>query len=133
MEQNKTGGLIFIHYHDNKELLDLLSSVKGVLYYDGKPVMLPLKNSEDNALVVTSDRELFVDGRYFLTKEQYDILTKFDYQALLLTFNGKEVGLAASNTAVSDMVNYVWKTIDDDADFSWLKNTSQKGDNNDAG
>lgn len=130
----ETGGLIFIHYHNNKELLDLLSQIDGILYYDGKPVMIPVKNDQNNALIVTPDRQLFVDGQYFLTKEQYDVLKRFDYQALLLTFDGKEVGLRASDGVVSDIVNQVWKDIDADTNYSWLKeNTSQEGNDNDAG
>lgn len=159
MSTNETGGLVLIHFHNNKELLDLLSAVNGKLYYDGKPVfpindpdllnlltdtndelyyngkpvMLPIKVDDNNALVVTPNRELFVNGKYFLSQKQYDVLSKFDYAAYLLTFDGKEVGVKVSDTSVEIAVKEAWQNIDNDANYSWLKKNSQEEDNNDAG
>lgn len=149
---NETGGLILIHYHDNKEVLDLLSALNGKLYYDGKvvfpiddpdllnkladkqgvlqydgkPIMIPLKNDKDNALQVTDARELFVDGKYFLTQKQYDLLTRFDFSAYLLTFDGQEVGLRASDARVENVIRQVFENIDNDVNYNWLKSSQEE-------
>ncbi len=116
-----TGSLIPFHQHNNLDLLQLLTDTNGLLYYNGKPVTPPVKNDKNNALQVTSNNELFVDGTYFLSKEQYEVLSKFDYAAYLLTFNGREVALKADDSSVKSVINQVWSNIDNDVNYSWLK------------
>lgn len=148
---NETGGLILIHYHDNKDVIDLftalngklcwdgkvvfpiddpdllnkLKDLDGVLQYDDKPVMIPVKQTSENALKVTPERELFVDGSYFLNQEEYNVLTKFQYGAYILTWNGQEVGLRASEESVKNTINYVWQNIDNDPNYAWLKDAQE--------
>jgi len=108
---------------NDPDLLNLLTDKNGVLQYNKKPIMAPLKNSPVNALNLTSDGELFVDGTYFLTQTQYNVLSKFNYTSPKLTFNGKEIQLELNNADIEIMIDGVWANIEGNSKYSWIKNS----------
>lgn len=118
------------HLHENKAILDLLSIQNNQLYYDSKPVMTPISNRENNWLQEVIDG-LFVDGTYFLTQHQYEVLTEFDYLNNILTYKGIEVGLEYTYVQISQAISDTWTRLESATNLSWFFD-AQEDEVNDA-
>ncbi len=155
MPEKKVGSLISVHYHENKALLDLFSEIDSVLYYKdkpvasasnsdvleqlsdsngvlqykGKPIAADLKVKDDplNAIQVTDAKELFVNNSYFLNQQQYEMFSKFTYDASVLKFDSREVGLREDDVNLENAVKQVWEDIDSDTEYEWLKSENGSG------
>lgn len=108
----ETGSLIRLHYHANKEsVLDFLTDSAGNLYYKGSPIYTQVSTDKRNAIVKLPDG-VFVDNTYFLTKEQYELLTKFSFENSLLQFGSHIIAwdytyqqIQLTNKEVWDILN----------------------------
>lgn len=109
------GGLIKLHSHDNKEILDKLTIVDGNLLYNNKPIYIQVSTKNKNLLIQESDG-LYVDGSYMLTKEQYDILTQFNFENNTLSYAGKEVPRKYSDAVVEYMIDEIWQQIESESE-----------------
>lgn len=59
------GGLIKLHYHDNKTVLDKFSDISGILYYNDESLFLNLELSKaEHNKITKNDDGLFVDGSF---------------------------------------------------------------------
>lgn len=117
---NETGGMILIHFHDNKAVLDALQESLGQLYYNGKPVMTPLSKQNNNAIKALADG-LYVDGTYFLTDKQYDVLRRFTYTNGVLYHENKIVSQEYTDLQMQLAVAEVWSLIDQTEGFEFAK------------
>lgn len=107
-----TGSLIKLHYHKNQsEVLDFLSVVDGNLYFKNAPIYIQVSADARNAIVKLPDG-IFVDKSYFLTKQQYDVLTKFKFENSLLYFGEHTISwdytyqqIQLTNKEVWDVLN----------------------------
>lgn len=111
-----TGSLIEIHSHENYSLLEALSFKDGKLYYENLPISAQLSKSEKNAIVQNEDG-LFVDSSYFLSQEQYQILSKFSFSMGCLMYNGKIIAWEYTEQQLNTLNTQVWNTLDEDYPF----------------
>ena len=81
-----SGSLIQLHKHLNLDILEQLSELDGNLYYKNIPIYIAVSNNPNNAITTLTDG-IFVDNSYFLSKNQYDLLTKFSYKDNELYYN----------------------------------------------
>lgn len=117
---NETGGMILIHLHDNKAVLDLLKEANGQLYYNDKPVMTPISKQDHNAIKELTDG-LHVDNTYFLNKTQFDVLTGFTFVNGTLYHNNKIVSQEYTDLQMQLAVAEVWKAVEQTEGFDWVK------------
>lgn len=106
----KTGSLIQLHNHDNFEVLEELEDSDGKLYYKGVPIYTPVSKQLYNALTTLLDG-LYVDGSCFLSRNQYDMLTKFNYENGELYYDGLIVSREYQDNAIYDMITALWDKI----------------------
>lgn len=106
------GSLIRLHYHNNQlDVLDFLSDNEGELYYKDSPIYIQVSSAENNAIVKKPDG-IFVDNSYFLTKEEYNVLTKFSFDNSLLKFGDHIISwdytyqqIQLTNSEIWDVLN----------------------------
>ena len=132
MAANETGGMILIHFHDNKEVLDALAEQFGQLYYNGKPVMTPISKQANNAMQEASDG-LFVDGSYFLDKTHFDIVSDFKYENGVLYHKKKVVSQEYTELQMQLAVAEVWSLIDQTEGLEWITPIKEEDEDNDTG
>lgn len=120
MANNEIGGMILIHYHDNKAVLDAITEFAGKLYYNGSPVMTPISKQSNNALRKLADG-LHVNSTYFLDKTKYDIISDFKVTNNILYFKGREVSQEYTELQMQLAVAEVWKLIDKEEGFEFIK------------
>lgn len=107
-----TGSLIRIHYHENQlDVLDFLSDEDGKLYFKNAPVYTQVSSDSKNAITKLPDG-IFVDGSYFLTETQYNVLTQFSYDNSLLKFGDRVISweytlqqIQLTNKEIWDVLN----------------------------
>lgn len=100
----ETGGLIPVHFHDNKNILDNLSENKNnQLMYNGKLIDAALSEKAKN-LVKRETDGLFVDG---------EILGEFTCVNGVLKFKGITVSQEFDKRSVTAMIYELWKEYDE--------------------
>ena len=105
-----TGSLIQLHKHLNFEVLEALEDSNGRLYYKGVPIYTAVSKNPNNAITTLTDG-IFVDNTYFLSKEQYDLLTKFSYENNELYYDGVIVSREYQNNQISNMISSLWNKL----------------------
>lgn len=101
----ETGSLIQIHYHDNKEILDLFSENSDhQLLYRGKLLDAAISSAEENFLTRKTDG-LYVDG---------SIISYFSYVNGVLKFKGTTVSQEYDERSVKAMIYELWKEYDEE-------------------
>ena len=106
-----TGSLIQLHNHDNYDVLEELEDSSGKLYYKGVPIYTAVSSKPNNAIVTISDG-IYVDGSCFLSRDQYDLLTKFSYKNGELLYDNVIVSREYQDNAIYDAVTAVWAKLD---------------------
>lgn len=106
-----TGSLIQLHNHDNYNVLEELEDSGGKLYYKGVPIYTAVSSKPNNAIVTISDG-IYVDGSCFLSRDQYDLLTKFSYKNGELLYDNVIVSREYQDNAIYDAVTAVWAKLD---------------------
>lgn len=105
-----TGSLLQLHSHNNYDILEEISDINGQLYYKGVPIYIGLSKENNNAIELFSDG-IYVNGSYFLNKEQFDLLTKFDYKNNELYYDDIIVSREYDIKEIEDMINEIWNKI----------------------
>lgn len=108
---SSAGSLIQLHHHSNIDVLDDISDSDGKLYYKGTPIYTQVSKTDGNAIQTLSDG-IYVDSTYFLTEDQYNLLTKFSFVNNELLYDGEIVSREYKNSAVVNCVNAVWEAIE---------------------
>ena len=108
---NGTGSLIQLHNHDNYDVLEKLEDSGGKLYYKGVPIYTAVSSKANNAIVTVSDG-IYVDGSCFLSRDQYDLLTKFSYKNGELLYDNVIVSREYQDNAIYDTITAVWAKLD---------------------
>lgn len=96
----EAGGLIKLHYHNNFDILELLSETGGILYYNNKPLFhnVHISLTQNNILEKKEDG-LFVDGTF---------LKRFTYSDNELRFDNVIVSREYSDDDIQTSINNVW-------------------------
>ena len=106
-----TGSLIKLHYHQNQaDVLDFLSDVDGKLYYKDAPVYIHVSADERNAIVKLPDG-IFVDKSFFLTRQQYEVLTQFKFENSLLYFGDHTISWDYTYQQIQLTNKEVWDAL----------------------
>lgn len=106
-----TGSLIQLHNHNNYNVLEELEDSGGKLYYKGIPIYTAVSSKLNNAIVAISDG-IYVDSSCFLSRDQYDLLTKFSYKNGELLYDNVIVSREYQDNAIYDTVTAVWAKLD---------------------
>lgn len=94
------GGLLRLHYHLNKNVLDLFTEVSGVLYYNNSPLFSNISISQESHNYLTQLQDgLFVDGTF---------IDRFDYHDNELYFDNIIVSREYTNQSISDSIDELW-------------------------
>lgn len=108
---SNTGSLIQLHFHDNIDVLNKLSALNGILYYQGVPVFPSVSKQADNALSIAHDG-LYISNRTMLSVVQYDTLSRFYYDRGTLYFNNAIVVQECTDLDIQNMLSEMWQEID---------------------
>ena len=111
-----SGSLIQLHKHLNLDILEQLSELDGNLYYKNMPIYIAVSNNPNNAITTLTDG-IFVDNSYFLSKNQYDLLTKFSYKDNELYYNNILVSRNLNDTLLNHINNLSIHVTQDDKDL----------------
>ena len=111
-----SGSLIQLHKHLNLDILEQLSELDGNLYYKNMPIYIAVSNNPNNAITTLTDG-IFVDNSYFLSKNQYDLLTKFSYKNNELYYNNILVSRNLNDTLLNHINNLSIHVTKDDKDL----------------
>ena len=65
---SNAGSLIQFHVHDNHEVLNKLSDVSGILYYQGAPILHAISKKPNNGITLEPDG-LYVNHGTVITDE----------------------------------------------------------------
>ena len=106
-----TGSLIQLHKHNNFEVLEYLEDSDGKLYYKDVPIYTAVSESPNNAITTLTDG-IFVDNTYFLSKEQYELLSKFSFKDNELYYDGIIVSREYQNNQIDNMISSLWNKLD---------------------
>lgn len=106
-----TGSLIQLHNHNNYNVLEELEDSGGKLYYKGIPIYTAVSSKLNNAIVAISDG-IYVDSSCFLSRDQYDLLTKFSYKNGELLYDNVIVSREYQDNAIYDTIAAVWAKLD---------------------
>lgn len=126
-----TGSLIRLHHHENKEtVLDFLSDYQGRLYYKNAPVYIQVSADKRNAIIPLTDG-IFVDKSYFLTQEQYEVLTQFSFKNSNLYFGNKIISWEYTEAQLKIVNNEIWEILNkeypqDDVVYSHIRTADDK-------
>lgn len=106
-----TGSLIQLHKHNNFEVLEYLEDSDGKLYYKGVPIYTAVSENPNNAITTLADG-IFVDNTYFLSKDQYELLSKFSFKDNELYYDGIIVSREYQNNQIDNMISSLWNKLD---------------------
>lgn len=117
MSTNNSGSLIQLHHHDNFDVLNNLTDIDGVLYYQGAPITISISNRANNGIALESDG-LYMSNLTTLTANQYNLVSRFSYVNGSLLFDGTIVSQEYDDSQIQMMITDLWNDLEPGGDTS---------------